>query len=98
MSPWYSEFNAVFFTGIATMIIGIAGLAIKYGFASKCDNVEICYGLLKIHRQVEFESPNIEISNNTEDSSKTKNLELDKQFYCLSTEGNETKGECDKMV
>lgn len=60
-SHWYNTFDAVFFTGIATMIIGLAGLAIKYGFASKCDNVSICCGLLKIHRAVQLET-NIEES------------------------------------
>ena len=63
MSDWYGTFDAVFFTGIATMIIGLAGLAIKYGFASKCDNVELCCGLIKIHRAVQLEDSNIESSD-----------------------------------
>lgn len=28
----------------------------KYGFRSKCDNIELCYGLIKVHRRVELES------------------------------------------
>jgi len=56
---WYAEFNSVFFTGIATMAFGALALLVRYGFASKCDNVSICFGMLRIHRAVEFED-NIE--------------------------------------
>ena len=48
------------------MIIGLAGIAIKYGFASKCDNVEFCFGLIKIHRAVEFETITADAPNDTE--------------------------------
>lgn len=56
---WYDEFNSVFFTGIATMAFGALALLVRYGFASKCDNVSICFGMLRIHRAVELED-NIE--------------------------------------
>ncbi len=73
MSHWYSTFDAVFFTGIATMIIGLAGIAIKYGFASKCDNVELCCGIIKIHRAVEFETINPDAPNETEVIDRNNN-------------------------
>ena len=56
---WYNEFNSVFFTGIATMAFGALALLVKYGFASKCDNISLCFGMLRIHRAVELED-NIE--------------------------------------
>lgn len=57
---WYNEFNAVFFTGIATMAFGGLAILCKYLFVSKCDNVSICFDFIKIHRAVEFELPNVE--------------------------------------
>jgi hypothetical protein len=55
VDKWYEEFNSVFFTGIATMAFGALALLVRYGFASKCDNVSICFGMLRIHRAVELE-------------------------------------------
>jgi hypothetical protein len=52
---WYNEFNAVFWSGIATVVMGAVGLAIKYGLKSKCDDVNLCWGLIKIHRRVDLE-------------------------------------------
>jgi len=57
---WYNEFNAVFFTGIATLAFGFLAMLIRYTFLSKCDNVSICCDLIKIHRAVELELPNVE--------------------------------------
>lgn len=54
---WYNEFNAVFWSGIATVVMGAVGLAIKYGLKSKCDDINFCWGLIKIHRRVELEDP-----------------------------------------
>ena len=57
---WYDEFNSVFFTGIATMAFGGLALLVRYGFASKCDNVNLCFGLIQIHRQVQLEDDIVE--------------------------------------
>lgn len=46
----------------AVLMIGGFLLAMKICFASKCDEVKICYGLLSIHRNVSVE--NAEITNN----------------------------------
>jgi hypothetical protein len=56
---WWNEFNSVFFTGIATMAFGALALLVRFFFLSKCDNVSICFGMLRIHRAVELED-NIE--------------------------------------
>jgi hypothetical protein len=46
----------------AVMLIAGILLAMKICFASKCDDVKICCGLLSIHRNVTVE--NTEIANN----------------------------------
>lgn len=51
-------------TVLTFCVVVVAGflLAMKICFASKCDDVKICYGLLSIHRNVNAE--HAEISNN----------------------------------
>ena len=58
--PWYNTFDAVFWTGFSTMTFGFLAVLLRYGFMSKCDNVNLCCGLLTIHRAVELEQPNVE--------------------------------------
>ena len=60
MSDWTSEYNAVFFTGLATSLFIFLGTLVKYGYLSKCDKIDICFGLLSIHRSVELENPDVE--------------------------------------
>jgi hypothetical protein len=74
---WYTEFNAVFFTGIATMAFGALAVLCKYLFVSKCDNVSICFDFIKIHRAVELEVPNIEEGKEDEDDLEIQNEEKD---------------------
>jgi len=59
---WYDSFNDVFFITAGTMLFGFFGILLRYAFLSKCDNVNICYGLIKIHRvvQIEEDLPNEE--------------------------------------
>lgn len=60
--PFYNEFNAVFWTGLATISFAFFGIVIKAMLSSKCDNVSLCCGLIKIHRVVELEQQ-IELEN-----------------------------------
>ena len=53
--PWYEEFNSVFFTGMGTMLFGFLALLIRYAFLSKCDDISLCFNLIKIHRRVDLE-------------------------------------------
>jgi hypothetical protein len=55
MTTWWVEFNGTFWTGIATMSFGALALLVRAGYASKCDNVSICFGMVRIHRAVELE-------------------------------------------
>ena len=57
---FYKEFGAIFFTGIATMTFAFLGLIIKSCLSSKCDRVNLCFGLINIHRAVELEDNDIE--------------------------------------
>jgi hypothetical protein len=59
MSIW-NTFDDTFWLTLAGIIVGVLGVLIRYCFLSKCDNVSICFGLLKIHRAVELELPNVE--------------------------------------
>jgi hypothetical protein len=52
---WYDSFNDVFFITAGTMLFGFMGILLRYAFLSKCDNVNLCCGLIKIHRVVQIE-------------------------------------------
>jgi hypothetical protein len=53
---WYETFNDVFWISVATLSFSFLGVVIKGMLPSKCDNVNICFGLFKIHRVVELEN------------------------------------------
>lgn len=53
--PWTDTYNDVFFISIATITFGFFGTVLKSCLKSKCDNTNICFGLIKIHRRVELE-------------------------------------------
>ncbi len=41
--------------GIATLGAGVLGVLIRYSFKSKCSDVGLCCGLIKIKRDIEAE-------------------------------------------
>jgi hypothetical protein len=53
---WINTFDGVFFITISTLLFGCFGLSIRYCLKSKCDNINLCFGLIAIHRNVELES------------------------------------------
>ena len=61
---WITVYNDVFFISIATLTFSFLGVVIKSMLASKCDNVNICCGLIKIHRAVELEVEQQQPNNN----------------------------------
>jgi hypothetical protein len=65
---FYTTFDAVFWTGIATMSFAFFGVVIKAMLSSKCDNVNLCCGLIHIHRNVELENQ-IKLQNQVVKSS-----------------------------
>jgi len=54
MSDW-DTFDAVFFVTIATLTCGSFGLVVRYCLKSKCDEVNLCFGLIKVHRDIKAE-------------------------------------------
>ena len=52
---WYQVFDDIFFVSIATLTFSFMGVVIKSMLASKCDRVNLCWGLVNIHREVALE-------------------------------------------
>ena len=52
---WYDTFNDIFWISISTSFFALVGLTIKTALKSKCDETNLCWGLIKIHRKVELE-------------------------------------------
>jgi len=55
MSDWIQTYDAVFFVTISTLVCGSFGLIVRYCLKSKCDEVNLCFGLIKVHRDVKAE-------------------------------------------
>ena len=41
--------------GLGTLFVGVLGVLIRYSFKSKCSDVSLCFGLMKIKRDTERE-------------------------------------------
>jgi hypothetical protein len=55
-NEWINTYDGVFFITISTLLFGCFGLVIKYCLRSKCDNINLCFGLITVHRNVELET------------------------------------------
>lgn len=64
-------YNGTFFITALTILTGSVGLCLKYCLKSKCDNVNLCCGLIKIHRNVEIEN---DIELNIEEKKDENNI------------------------
>jgi hypothetical protein len=73
MSEWYKEFDSIFWTGICTMVFGGIALLVRYAFKSKCDNINLCYGCIQIHRVVEAEEKDAEEDETEDQNNEFKN-------------------------
>tara|TARA_R110000868_G_scaffold117973_1_gene313102 strand:- start:807 stop:1031 length:225 start_codon:yes stop_codon:yes gene_type:complete len=62
--------------GLATLGTGVIGLAIRYSFKSKCEDVSLCFGLIKIHRDTESEvkAEELELRHQPTKQESIKNL------------------------
>ena len=71
---WIEIYDGVFFITISTLLFGCIGLSIKYLLKSKCDNVNLCFGLIKVHRNVkveeELEMKKLELGIKDDDETK----------------------------
>ena len=57
----WNTFDAVFWITISTLVCGSFGLVIRYCLKSKCDNVNLCCGLIAIHRDIPSELKELEL-------------------------------------
>jgi len=53
---WYDTFNDVFWIAISSALFAFLGLTIKSILSSKCDQTNLCWGMIQIHRRVELEN------------------------------------------
>lgn len=60
--------------GLATLIVGLIGLIVRYAFKSKCTNVDLCCGCLTIKRNVDAEN---EIETKELEHSDTKERDIE---------------------
>jgi NAD kinase len=56
-------FNDVFWLSISTGVLGFLAVVIKTALKSKCDETNLCWGLIRIHRRVELENDDNEAQN-----------------------------------
>ena len=55
MGEWFDNFDGIFFLTVGSLVCGGFALVIKYCLRSKCDDVNLCFGLITVHRNVELE-------------------------------------------
>jgi len=60
--------------GLGSLLVGLLALLIKYGFKSKCSNVSLCFGLIKIERDVEQEIEEQKMENNSHSPKRELSL------------------------
>ena len=71
MVDWYDTFNDIFFISIGTTVfVPIIIMLIKYSFKSKCEQINLCCGLIKIHRAVELEHSDEEKEETKKEETK----------------------------
>ena len=68
---WYTTFDAVFFITVSTLVCGTVGVMIRHCLKSKCDTIDICFGLIKVHRDIKAEIEEDIIQMNDNDETKT---------------------------
>jgi hypothetical protein len=47
--------NDTLIYGLGSLVIGVIGLLIRYSFKSKCSDINILWGCLSIHREIDEE-------------------------------------------
>lgn len=65
---FYKQFfiimNSYFILSLVSLTSAVLIIALKVCYASKCDKIEICFGLIKINREVAYEQPQFIDSDN----------------------------------
>lgn len=52
---WTEIYDGIFFLSLASLVVGLCGLSIKYCLKSKCEHFALCCGLISIDRRVDLE-------------------------------------------
>ena len=52
----FEDLNGVWLLTAGGMLFGFLGLILRYAYKTKCDNIDICWGLVKIHRDIQTEA------------------------------------------
>jgi len=60
--------NNTLIYGLGSLTIGLLGLLIRYSFKSKCSDINILWGCLSIHRDIEEEIKEQQLEMNRETS------------------------------
>lgn len=76
--------------GLATLASGILGLSVRYCFKSKCEDVSLCFGLIKIHRDTESEvkAEEMELKNGKGDALDTSGIVKSESMKNLNSNNN----------
>lgn len=73
----FEDLNGVWLLTAGGMVFAFLGVLLRYGFKTKCDQVDICWGLIKIHRDIrteaEIETTQIENGINPDNSGDHNN-------------------------
>ena len=66
----FEDLNGVWLLTAGGMLFGFLGVLLRYGFKTKCEQIDICWGFIKIHRDIrteaDIERTQIENGINTE--------------------------------
>jgi hypothetical protein len=71
---WIETFDGIFFITVITIITAFFGVVLRFCLRSKCGEINICWGCLKINRNVELEQEEemkaMELGLNREEEKK----------------------------
>ena len=68
--------NSTLIYGIATLGVSLAALTIRYTFKSKCNDVSLCFGCLKIKRDTDAEIKEEELQHTIKRGESQKDISL----------------------
>ena len=84
LNSFFIIMNSFLIVSIVSLLSAVLIVALKVCFASKCDKIEIRFGLIKINREVELEHPEFT------DSSNVRNQEV--MFIQRNNEKSKVEG------
>jgi hypothetical protein len=71
---WIETFDGIFFITVITIITAFFGVVLRFCLRSKCGEINMCWGCLKINRNVELEQEEemkaMELGMNREEEKK----------------------------